>query len=294
MVHIPSSMRTRAVGDELIALRRAAGYSGLQMSRKLGWENSRTNRIENGKYNITEVDVTQWVTILGHPRAVLDDLLTMLRQSQNGFVVQPHGARLPDQLNTLIHHETKARTIQNLELMVVPGLLQTRQYAEALIRAFGVEGEDLIEPCVQARVDRQSLFSRVRQPECTFYIHEFALRTTVGDDQVMNAQIMHLAFMANKYGVSIRILPAVLGPNAGFRGAFMMMDYGDEELPVVHVEHEGASLFVDEPAVVEAHAALLNRLDRIALDEGQSRLWLVSLASQYDQPGDDPHALGLP
>jgi transcriptional regulator with XRE-family HTH domain len=66
MVHIPSSMRTRSVGDELIGLRKAAGYSGLQMARKLGWEDSRLYRIESGKYHATEVDITQWVTILGH------------------------------------------------------------------------------------------------------------------------------------------------------------------------------------------------------------------------------------
>ena len=66
MVHIPSSMRTRSVGDELIGLRKAAGYTGAEFARKLGWENSRLNRIENGKYNVSEVDITQYVTILGH------------------------------------------------------------------------------------------------------------------------------------------------------------------------------------------------------------------------------------
>lgn len=138
------------------------------------------------------------------------------------------------------------------------------------------------------------MFNRPKQPECTFYIHEFALRTTVGSRQVMYGQIMHLAFMANTYGVSIRIIPTDLGPNASFKGPFMRMDYGDEDLPVVYVEHQGVSMFMDEAAVVEGHAVVLKSLDRIALDEGQSRLWLVNLASEYDQPGDDPHALGLP
>ena len=172
MVYIPSSMRTRSIGDELIGLREAAGYSGVQMGRKLGWENSRVNRIEHGKYNTSEVDVTQWVTILGHPRSVLDDLLTMLRQSNSGFVVQPHGQRLPDQFHSLIRHETKAQTIQNVELAVVPGLLQTRSYAEALMRNEGIIDEDLIQTRVQARMDRQSMFNRPKQPDCTFYIHE--------------------------------------------------------------------------------------------------------------------------
>jgi len=295
MVHIPSSMRTRAVGDELIALRKAAGYSGLQMSTKLGWENSRLHRIENGKYNITEVDVTQWVTILGHPRSVLDNLLTMLRQSQNGFVVQPHGGRLSDQLHTLIHHETKAQTIQNLELNFVPGLLQTKPYADVMIRSFDKYGDELTESRVEARMRRQSMFSRVMQPNCVFFIHEFALRLPVGSGRVMHDQIMYLAFMANTYGVTIRIIPASLGPYAGMEGSFMRMDYaGEEHLPVVYLEHSATSLFMDDQAVLEEHAEILERLDRTALDQQQSRLWLLHLASEYDRRGDDPHALGLP
>jgi transcriptional regulator with XRE-family HTH domain len=295
MVYIPSSMRTRSIGEELIGLRKAAGYSGVQMARKLGWENSRVNRIEHGKYNTSEVDVTQWVTILGHPRTVLDDLLTMLRQSNDGFVVQPHGQRLPDQLHSLIRHETKAQVIQNVQLMVVPGLLQTRGYAEALIRGEGLADEDMVQARVQARIDRQCMFNRPRQPDCTFYIHEFALRLVVGDRKVMNDQVMHLALMANSHGVAIRIIPAWLGVPPGLVGSFMRLDYAaDDHLPIVYIEHAGTSLFIDEEQVLETHAELLNRLDRLALDRGQSRLWLVNLASEYDRPGDDPHALGLP
>jgi hypothetical protein len=96
---------------------------------------------------------------------------------------------------------------------------------------------------------------------------------------------MHLAFMAHRPGVSIRIIPNSIGPHAGLTGSFMLMGYArDDQLPVVCVEYAGASLFIDEPEILEAHVAVINQLDRSALDEGQSRSWLMNLASEYDQP----------
>lgn len=291
MVHIPSSMRTRSVGDELVGLRKAAGYSGLQMSRKLGWENSRLSRIEKGKYHATEVDITQWVTILGHPRSVLDELLAMLRQNEDGFVLQPHSLRLPDQLHTLIRHETKAKTIQNFELAVVPGLLQTKRYAHALISP---HRPTEVDELVQARMDRQCMFKRPKQPNCTFYIHEFALRLVVGSREVMHDQVVHLTFMASAHGVSIRIVPASIGLHAGMDGAFMLIEHHDDEhSPLIFVTISGMSLIMDADQIVRDHRSVLEKLDRTALDEEQSRWWLVKLASEYDRPGEDPHALGL-
>jgi Domain of unknown function (DUF5753)/Helix-turn-helix domain len=293
MVHIPSSMRTRSVGDELIGLRRAAGLNGAEMARKLGWENSRLNRIEHGMYRATEVDVTQWVTILGYPRPMLDHLLTMLRQCDDGFVVQPHGIRLPDQLHTLIRHETAAQSIHNFEMAVVPGLLQTKAYVHALLVGGGFVSPDKLDALSEARIARQCIFRRPMQPSCTFYIHEFALRLPVGSLRVMNDQVMHLAFMANSHGVSIRIIPACHGPYAGV-AAFSLMECADGlQLPVVFAEITGASLFLDDSAIVKEHRTLLAELDRIALDEGQSRSWLVKLAGEYDQPGDGPYVAGV-
>jgi len=139
------------------------------------------------------------------------------------------------------------------------------------------------------------MFNRPMQPDCTFYIHEFALRLPVGGSRVMNDQAMHLAFMANAHRVSIRIIPAAHGSFAGLSGgAFALMsDVDEQRLPVVCAEITGASLFLDESAIVEEHHTVLNELDRIALDRGQSRSWLVKLAGEYDRPGDGPNAAGV-
>jgi hypothetical protein len=222
---------------------------------------------------------------------VLDELLAMIRQNEDGFVLQPHGVRLPDQLHTLIRYETKAKTIQKFELAVVPGLLQTKRYARALISG---GRSDAVDELVQARLDRQCMFNRPKQPECTFFIHEFALRLVVGSREVMHDQIVHLAFMASAHGVAIRIVPASIGPHAGMDGAFTLMENEDDEhSPVVRVMVRGLSLIMDAEYIVQAHRSVLDELDRTALDEEESRWWLVKLASEYDRPGDDPHALGL-
>ncbi|MEO6086711.1 MAG: helix-turn-helix transcriptional regulator [Umezawaea sp.] len=295
MVNIPSSMRTRALGHELVGLRKAAGYNGVEMARKLGWEGSRLSRIENGRYNTSEVDVTQYATLLGQSRPVLDNLLTMLRQSDDGFVVQPHGVRLHDQLHTFIRHETSSRIIHNFQLSVVPGLLQTKKYARALMTGSKFAVAEHIDGLVHARLARQAIFNRPLQPACVFYIHEFALRLPVGGNRTMNDQVMRLAFMANAHQVSIRIIPMERGAYPGIgAGGFTVMDHADEQrLPVVSVEFIGGTLFMDDHSSIGAHQEVLAEFDRIALDRRESQAWLVKLANEYDRPSGSSEVANL-
>ncbi len=89
--------------------------------------------------------------------------------------LQQHGARLPQQLRTLIDHEDKAVTYSDVQMVVVPGLLQTAEYAHALIsRVVNVPAEE-VNDRVAARLARQNLFTRVHPAKFTFYLHEAAL-----------------------------------------------------------------------------------------------------------------------
>lgn len=110
-----------------------------------------------------------------------------IRQSPPGRPgwLQQHGTRLPQQLRTLIDHENKAVTIDHFEATLVPGLLQTTDYARALIRQAGLIPTGEIEDRVAARLGRQSLFGRERPARFTFFIHEFVLRLPVGGPTVM-------------------------------------------------------------------------------------------------------------
>src|SRR5262249_29831823 len=149
--------------------------------------------------------------------------------------LQQHGYRLPKQLVTLIDHENKAVSISDFEAIVVPGLLQTAEYARALISRSGNvpagEGEDR----VAAPLARSVLFSRERPTGFTFFVHEFVLRTPVGGPAAMSGQLHHLLQMSVRSCVTLRVIPASLGAHAAMAGAFRLMEFA-EFRPVAYLE----------------------------------------------------------
>lgn len=216
-----------------------------------------------------------------------DDIQQVLEffREQYEHWVQPHG-QLTDELRSLITLETTATTIHSLELAYVPGLLQTEDYARALIMSDVSIAKDAIEPRVRARKDRQVLLRRHWPPQCMFFIHESALQLPVGSDAVMNDQLLHLVFASARPHITIRVIPTAAGPHAGISGPFRLMTYPKAQ-PVVYVENEVASLFLDGSAYVGRYRQILSRLADVALDKEESRSWLAQRASDHDRPRED-------
>ena len=111
---------------------------------------------------------------------------------------------------TYIDHENKAVAISDFQSTVLPGLLQTGDYARALLREAGRVPADEIDDRVAARLARQSVFSRDRPARFTFYLHEFVLRLPVGGPAVMADQLQHLERMSLRPCLTLRVVPAAL------------------------------------------------------------------------------------
>lgn len=137
-------------------------------------------------------------------------------------------------------------------------------------------------------MERQNILKRRWPPETTFFIPERVLRTTVGDARVMNEQLLHLALVSARPRCRVRVIPDSAGPHGALGGPFRLMEYRGNR-PAIYVENQTASLFLEEPGDVAIYRTMLARIDEIALDGGQSREFLATLASEYDQPedGDD-------
>ena len=127
-----------------------------------------------------------------------DRLLALCREQDTPGWFQQHGSRLPKQLVTLIDYENKAVTVDEFEAIFVLLLLQTGEYARAVISgSVNVPAEE-VEDRVAARLARQSLFSREHPAAFTFYLHEAALRLPVGGPAVMAEQLSHLYRMSKR------------------------------------------------------------------------------------------------
>ena len=133
-----TTTRSRQLGTELKRVRERTGYSARDLARALGWSESKVARMENGERGASEVAVATYLAYLRVVGPELDRLIVLCREIWAKDWLQPHGEVIPEELRTLVTHETTATLINQYEPLVIPGLLQTESYATALFRTAGL------------------------------------------------------------------------------------------------------------------------------------------------------------
>ncbi|WP_436501101.1 helix-turn-helix domain-containing protein [Actinokineospora sp. HUAS TT18] len=287
-----ATARSRELGDELKKARLRQGLTGRELGHLIGWNESKVSRVESGKVSCSDVDAAIYLAFCRVTPKELDRIVGLCSGDEDGTWVRPHGEKLPDQLRTLVLHETTASAIYSLELNRIPGLLQTEDYAREIIGGPGLLPEPGIEPRVKARMERQIILRRATPPDLTFYIHEQALRLPVGGAQVMHEQMLHLLFVSSRPFCSIQIIPTAAGAHAGLAGPFRLMQYTDHQ-PLICVETENRSVFMESQADIATYWLVLGNLAQVALSVKESRSVLASLASEYDRTEASSHGDGV-
>jgi transcriptional regulator with XRE-family HTH domain len=275
-----STARARELGAELRKLRESTGDSAYDFAKIVGWSNSKVSRIETGLRGITEIDVVRYAAYCRATPAEMEDLVTRCREAEIP------GYWLSRRLSTLVFHETTATSSISYDPLVVPGLLQTESYARAVL------GRDKLPPkdaqfWLEARMARQELLER---RQFTFFIHEQALRLPVGDSRLMNEQMLKLVLIAEHPWISIRIVPSAAGAGGVFGGEFVLFRFEDGSPLLLHFGHGPVSFFLEDRATVELFGERLAAIAAVALNRGQSREMLASLASEFDLPEDSRDA----
>jgi transcriptional regulator with XRE-family HTH domain len=272
-----TTVRSRELGD---ALRRAmvgAGFSGREIARRLGWPHPNVSRLLSGKRGGAEIDVSAFLAVCGVIGEERDRLLRLCGELRKLGWFQQHGSCLPKQLRTLINLEDQAEAFCEFQPVVMPGLLQTPAYARAVVVDMATVPAKEIDGRVDARLTRQLLFERRPRPRFTFFLHEFALRLPVGGAEVMSEQLHYLLEMVVRPHVGIRVVPASVGIHAAIAGHFKLMEF-PEFNPVVYLEAETSSAFLEEPADIAAYFRVVGKLAAVALTEGESRDLIAALA----------------
>lgn len=281
------TIRSRELGEALRVAMDGAGFNAKQLADKLDWSPSRLSRLLSGKRGGTEMDVVSFLAVCGASAEERERLLGLCRQAGTPGWLQQHGDRLPKQLRTLVDHEDKAVRIGDYQPVIVPGLLQTGDYARAVMQETGNAPEHEIEDRVAARLARQALFSRRPAVEFTFFVHEFVLRLPVGGALVMSGQLHHLLRMSVRPSIRLRVVPASVGGHAGVAGQFKLMEFTSFR-PIVYLDSETSSLFLEEPTEIAAYRRVLDGLADKALGEGQSKQLIADLAIElYPCEEDD-------
>jgi transcriptional regulator with XRE-family HTH domain len=250
----------RALGRRLTRLRMATGKSRREVAEaKLGISEPTLHRIETGKVPVTVANVRALCWLYGVDESVADALsdLALGTSQEEWWDTNP---AIPDWFKLYVGLEASATAIRTYEGEVVPGELQTEQYARAIYGAEKSVESDATERHVKLRLQRQAaLAARYPKPRLITVLGEGVVTRQVGGPDVLAAQVEYLCEVAEQEHVEILVLPWTAGAHAAMAGAFRIMDFEDPEDPdVVYLESHVGALYLEEPEEVREYRRIFD------------------------------------
>jgi transcriptional regulator with XRE-family HTH domain len=284
MQHGPA-VRRRKLGAELRALRTSAGLTSGEAARLVGWHQSKVSRIETGTSGVKPIDVRLLLDAYGVADSQLRDLLMMLAGSDDsgGRHHWWHAYRgvLPPTYRDFISLESQAGAMRTLETTVVPGLLQTPEYARAVTSA-AVEGlaEERLDTLVEVRLARQDVLRADPPLKLSAVLDEAVLRREVGGPGVMARQLEKLVEAARLPQVRLQVLPFAAGAHIGVTGPFVIFSFSStSDLDVVVLDHLTSSLYLERKEDLQAYTEAFNALQIHALSSEDSLDFIAGTAA---------------
>ncbi|MFD5873700.1 helix-turn-helix domain-containing protein [Streptomyces sp. NPDC060322] len=267
------TVRRRRLGTKLRALRAELTLEEVAERSDGLFVYSKLSRIETAKSPAKAKDIDALLDLyvtLG--REVSDELraalLTLTKEgAQRGWWHSYRGVLTPV-YEDLISLEAEAESVSSWQLGVIPGLLQTGDYAREIIRATAMSEavEARVDALVEVRLARQAVLSREDPLTLWAIVAEQALRSTSEGDGVMHEQLGRLLTMGKRPNVNVQVLPANAPLHVGQLGSFTILGFGPHaDLDVVHTEGLTSALYVEEREQVAAHRDAWQRLTSAAL-----------------------------
>jgi transcriptional regulator with XRE-family HTH domain len=260
------------------------GMTAEEVADRLLVSQSKISRLENGRRSISQRDVRDLCGVYEvEDHRIVDSLMQMAKDSRQQGWWHAFGD-IP--YSVYIGLETDAASLRVYEPQVVPGLLQTRPYAEALITgALPESGTNDIEKRVSVRLRRQERIRDTDHPlRLWVVIDEAALRRQVGDKQLMREQLEHLVELSHQPHVTVQVLPFEMGAHPGINGQYAILEFPDaSDSSVVYIEGVTSDLYLEKANDVQKYSVMYEHLRAQALNVDQTRQFIAEIAKVYAQ-----------
>ncbi|MFI6576361.1 helix-turn-helix domain-containing protein [Nocardiopsis sp. NPDC050513] len=283
---ISPTVRRRRLARELRRLREAHGLKLSVAAKQASVPQSTLSNIESAEARrIKPRDIDALADLYEAPADVRAALQELAQESKergwwSSYKDVFGGNALPD-------FEVEASMIRMYQCQVIPGLLQTPAYAEAVFRGGGAYTDEKVTRNVDARIHRQHVLSRHNPVHLWAVIDEAAFHRYAGGPEVMDEQLQHLLHMAMRHNVNIQVLPFEAGMHAAMSGSFFILDFPSQLDPsIVYTETSTDSLFVQESASVQRYVTVFSHLNAAALRTEESVRFLRQIlesSEQHDQ-----------
>ncbi|MFF8958839.1 helix-turn-helix transcriptional regulator [Streptomyces sp. NPDC014894] len=283
--NVNPTVRRRRLGLELRRLRELKGMTAEEVAERLLVSQSKISRLENGRRSISQRDVRDLCGVYEvDDHRIVDSLMQMAKDSRQQGWWHAFGD-IP--YSVYIGLETDAASLRVYEPQVVPGLLQTRPYAEALIAgALPESGGADVEKRVSVRMRRQE---RIKADELPLrlwaVIDEAALHRVVGGEQLMREQLEYLIELSLLPHVTVQVLPFEMGAHPGINGQYAILEFPDAtDSSVVYIEGVTSDLYLEKANDVHKYSVMYEHLRAQALNVEQTRAFIENIAERYAKP----------
>lgn len=264
----------------LRSLRTGTGLTTEEVAERLGVSRSKISRLENGRRGASRADIA----LLCELYQVDDEYRLRLTELAAEGKQRAWWHRLNLTYGDYVGLEAEAESISDYALALVPGVLQTPDYARALVRAGGPAlPPRIVEERVQARITRQRLLSSTAAPTFVAVLDESVLHRVVGSPSIMLGQLRQLLEISRLPNVTIRVVPFEVGVVLSGVNKFIILRFALPGIPdIVFLEDLADDRYLDEEDEVEAYNATFRRLVGLSADPGASTAMILAKATAYE------------
>jgi hypothetical protein len=256
------SVRRLILGSQLRRMRERAGISCAEAGYNIRGSASKISRMETGRISFKERDVEDLLTLYGlHDPEERVQLLALVAQSRQTGWWHRYNDRMPKWFEDYVGLEEAAARIQSWELQFIPGLIQTEEYARAVVEhGHPRAGADSVDRMVELRMRRQKILDGMHPPRLWMVIDESVLHRTLGHRAMLKRQIDKLLEVSDLSHISLQVIPF---SRSGYvaEGAFSILRFAEAELPdIAYIEHLTGALYLERLDEIEVYGRAFDRL----------------------------------
>jgi transcriptional regulator with XRE-family HTH domain len=264
----------RRLRTELRAARQNKDLTQEQVAKAMDWSLSKMNRIEKAKTGISTNDLKMLLPLYGiTDKERTEELLALARSARQSPWWSRYSDVAPPELLELIEYEYAASTVSQFETMFVPGILQTEDYASAILQGFYGEksSAERVAALVELRTRRRDLLTSENAPKFLFALDESVIHRLVGSPAITSQQFMHLTSVADLSNVTIQIVPFTAGMHPGMKGPFEVVEFEDApDEKIVFLEGPRGDFISDDPEETDSYLEAFRRITEKSLGPSES------------------------
>ena len=265
VTEIRPTLVRRQLGRRLRRLREQSGRTMEDVITSGVVSRSKLWRLEAGRCAVKPGDVLVLTRLYGTEPAVVDELLALTEATKGSGYLENYGTAVPESVGLYAELEASAAAITAYNSELIPGLLQTPDYARAVIEADRMLSPAVVDQRLAFRIERQQRHF-AHPGAMTVIITAGAMNLQVGSVSVMEEQIAHLRAVDNKGAARISVLPATDGVHPAMLGPFVLLDFDDEDDPsVVYLESLVCGRYIEKPADVARYRQAFHLVGQQAL-----------------------------